>query len=237
MVAISAHRGGGENAAAGSWAAYESAVALGVDYVEFDVARTRDGHLVVYHDLRAEIRGVYPRHVNRADLETFSVEELLHLISGRTKAHIDIKASGYERELVTLVMSILGDPTTFVVTGGDETVAAVKAAEPAIRTALSVGRGWHEVRWSQTFQTRWSELRPVPRVRACGADGVAVHHRLARLGVLDQCRREGLGPMVWTVNKPDLIQTFLGDHRVDVLITERPGLAARMAARTSHDVS
>lgn len=228
MVAISAHRGGGEAAAPGSWAAYEHALTLGVDYVEFDVQRTRDGHLVAYHDKRAERRGVYPRHVDRADLDAFTVADLLRLIAGRAKAHIDVKEPGFEREITELALAILGDPGAFVVTGTDEVVAAVKAAAPEVRTALSVGRGWHEVRWSQTFQTRWSELRPVARVAACGADAVAIHHRLARLGALDQCRRAGIGTMVWTVNEPKLIQSLIRDPRVDVLITERPELAMRM---------
>jgi glycerophosphoryl diester phosphodiesterase len=232
VVTISAHRGGGEVAAPGTWAAYEHAVAIGVDYVEFDVQRTRDGHLVAYHDSRAERRGHYPRHVNRADLDAFTVEDLMNLIRGRVRAHIDVKEPGFEPEIVGMARTILGDG--FVISGSDDVVAAVKATDPAVWAALSLGRGWHEVRWSRTFQMRWSELRPLARVQACGADAVAVHHRLARIGVLDQCRRAGIGTMVWTVNDPRLIRTLLADPRVDVLITEKPGLAARIrpAARS-----
>ncbi len=211
----------------GTWAAYQHAVTLGVDYVEFDAQRTRDGHLVAYHDKAAERRGRYPRHLDLADLgeEAFTVAALLRLIAGRAKAHIDVKEPGFEAEIVDLALEILGAPDRFVVTGSDRVIAAAKEHRPDVYAALSLGRGWHEIRWSKAVQTRWSELRPLARVAASGADAVAVHHRLARLGVLDLCRHVGIGTMVWTVNQPGLIQTFLRDERVDTLITERPALA------------
>ena len=51
MAAISAHRGGGEDAPAGTYQAYMEALEAGADYVEFDIRRTADGELAVYHDM------------------------------------------------------------------------------------------------------------------------------------------------------------------------------------------
>lgn len=68
------------------------------------------------------------------------------------------------------------------------------------------------------------------RIRACRADWVAVNHRLARLGVLASCSRNRIGAMVWTVDADDLIDHFLADERVDVLITNRPEYAVRRRA-------
>jgi glycerophosphoryl diester phosphodiesterase len=56
---------------------------------------------------------------------------------------------------------------------------------------------------------------------------VAVNHRLARLGVARTCHLNGIGIMVWTVDHDVLIDQFLMDQRIDVLITNRPGHAAR----------
>src|SRR5207237_1823327 len=47
---IGAHRGDPESAPENTPAAFEAAVALGVDYVETDVQRTADGFLVLLHD-------------------------------------------------------------------------------------------------------------------------------------------------------------------------------------------
>jgi glycerophosphoryl diester phosphodiesterase len=232
-VAVSAHRGGSERALAGTVAAYEDALAAGADYVEFDVQRTRDGELIVYHDRRAERRGFYPAQVSRIDLDAMlgyevpDVADLLAMIAGRAKAHIDVKQPGYESEIVAQAIGALG-PENVVVTGNDEVVRAVKDHFPGVRAALSLGRGQHEIPMSQMMATRWSEVSPLRRVRACGADAVAMHYRLARLGVLATCARHGIGAMIWTVNEPAMIRSYLADPRVDVLITDRPRLALRL---------
>src|SRR5690349_16805723 len=51
--AISAHRGGSENAPRGTYRAYHGALAAGAEYVEVDVRRTADGVLVARHRARA----------------------------------------------------------------------------------------------------------------------------------------------------------------------------------------
>ena len=50
--AISAHRGGSENAPGGTYRAYHAALAAGAEYVELDVRRTADGVLVARHRAR-----------------------------------------------------------------------------------------------------------------------------------------------------------------------------------------
>jgi glycerophosphoryl diester phosphodiesterase len=227
---VSAHRGGAETAAAGTLLAYQDALAAGVDYIEFDVRRTADGALVVYHDKRAEKRGVRPDRLSRAELDrqvghdVLDAADLLALARGRAKAHIDVKAPGYEEAIVTAALDAMA-AADFVVTASDAVVAAIKARYPQVICALSVGRGWHEVPVSQLAQTRYSELRPVARARACGADAIAMHHTLARLGALAACSRAGLAAMVWTVNDPRAIRAFLRDSRVAVVVTDRPRLA------------
>ena len=49
-VMVAAHRGDWRNAPENSLAAVERAIALGVDIVEIDVRRTRDGEFVLIHD-------------------------------------------------------------------------------------------------------------------------------------------------------------------------------------------
>jgi glycerophosphoryl diester phosphodiesterase len=54
---------------------------------------------------------------------------------------------------------------------------------------------------------------------------VAVNYKLADWHVLKVCDQHGIGAMVWTVDADDLIDRFLADDRVDVLITNRPRYA------------
>ena len=53
---VVAHRGSSATHPENSWAAFEAAVADGADAIECDVQSTRDGALVIWHDLAVENR-------------------------------------------------------------------------------------------------------------------------------------------------------------------------------------
>jgi glycerophosphoryl diester phosphodiesterase len=233
VVRISAHRGGSEHAPAATYEAFERAATSGAEYVEFDIRRTRDRVLVVFHDARAgtarrrvaELR--YRELCQAAGYRVPLVPDVMRLIAGRAAGHLDLKETGYEDEVIGLALNILGPGNFVATTLEDSSIAAIRRSFPHVRTALSLGRdlrGLPPARWPGV---RATELFPLSRVRACGAEWVAVHYRLARLGVIRACQRSGIGVMVWTVDSDRLIDEFIADQRVDVLITNRPQHAMR----------
>ncbi|MDQ1066399.1 glycerophosphodiester phosphodiesterase family protein [Streptomyces canus] len=232
--AVSAHRGGSERAGAATWEAYEDAIRSGAEYVEFDIRRTADGVFVVHHDPRVGHTGPRLSEITHAELSERSgypvpvVDEVMSLIAGKLAGHLDLKESGYERELIDRAVSLLGADGFVATTLEDRSVAAIARAFPRVRTALSLGRDRKEIARARLAGTRLSELLPMRRVRACGASGVAVHHRLARANVLREAVRHNLFTMVWTVNDDTLMRAFLGHPRVDVLITDRPRRAVAL---------
>ncbi|MFF4059904.1 glycerophosphodiester phosphodiesterase family protein [Streptomyces sp. NPDC001668] len=241
--AVSAHRGGSERAGAATWEAYEDAIRSGAEYVEFDIRRTADGVFVVHHDPRAGRTGPLLGEITHAELSERAgyavpvVDEVMALISGKLVGHLDLKESGYERELIDRAVALLGADGFVATTLEDRSVAAIARAFPRVRTALSLGRDGKEIARSRLAGVRLSELLPMRRVRACGASGVAVHQRLARANVLREAVRHDLFTMVWTVNDDTLMRTFLGHPRVDVLITDRPRRAVALRAEPSEERS
>jgi len=129
-----------------------------------------------------------------------------------------------------MALDILGAGNFVVTTLEDRSVAAVKERFPAVPAALSLGRDLDEVPRGRRAATRLSELLPMRRLRACRADWVAVHRRLAAGGVLAQCHRAGIKAMVWTVDEDAEIRRWLTDRRVTVLITNRPADAVALRA-------
>ncbi|MFF1274771.1 glycerophosphodiester phosphodiesterase family protein [Streptomyces marokkonensis] len=241
--AVSAHRGGSERAAPATREAYEDALASGAEYVEFDVRRTADGVFVVHHDPRVRRTGPPLSTLTHAELNERAgypvpvVEELMELIAGRIVGHLDLKETGHERELIDRAVALLGEDGFVATTLEDRSVAAITAARPRVRTALSLGRSGEGVGRRGLVATRISELLPMRRVRACGAHGVAVHQRLARATVLREAARNRLFTMVWTVNEDAALRSFLGDPRVDVLITDRPRRAVELRGTTDAHTS
>jgi len=209
---------------------FAAAVATGADYVELDIRRTADGALVSFHDPRAATgeplaEVSYQRLCDLAGYQVPLVADVLATIAGRAKGHLDLKDAGREHEVVRLALDVLGPGQFVVTTLEDRSVAAIRAAFPSaadVPVALSLGRNMAGAPRAAWLRTRLSELRPLPRLRACGADWVAAEHRLARAGVGRQCRRERIKIMVWTVNSEPEMRHWLADGRADVLITDRP---------------
>ncbi|MER6346767.1 glycerophosphodiester phosphodiesterase family protein [Streptomyces sp. NPDC001595] len=226
--AVSAHRGGSEIHGPATWEAYEDALLSGAEYVEFDIRRTADGVLVVYHDPRVLHTGPLLSELTHAELSERAgypvpvVDEVMELIAGKLVGHLDLKETGYERDVIDPAIALLGEDGFVATTLEDRSVAAITQAFPGVRTVLSLGRDGKEIGAARFTATRLSELFPMRRVRACGAHGVAVHQRLARANVLREAARNGLFTMVWTVNEDTALSGFLADPRVDVLITDRP---------------
>jgi glycerophosphoryl diester phosphodiesterase len=237
--AISAHRGGSENAPAATLEAYKSAVSTGAEYVEFDIRRTKDGTLVVYHEERVNHTGPmlgeisYQELCEYAEYQVPKVDEVMELIAGRAIGHLDLKEVGYEEEVIEHAISILGEGNFVATSLEDVSIARIKQKFPQVRTALSLGRDLDGKPTWEKIRVRWSELFPLRRIRDCGTDWVAVNHKLARLTVLRICTGRGINAMVWTVNEEKLIESLLADRRVEVLITDRPQHAVSTRAALS----
>jgi glycerophosphoryl diester phosphodiesterase len=230
MAAISAH-----GPRTGTIEVYANALETGAEYVEFDIRRTADGELAAFHDARTSQGDAlaaisYSRLCELAGYPVPRVAEVMAAIAGKATGHLDLKDTGGEDKVVEMALDILGPGNFVVTTLEDQSVAAIKARFPSVPVALSLGRDLDEVPRSRRASTRLSELRPMRRLRACQADWVAVHRRLAAAGVLAQCHRAGIKAMVWTVDDDAEMRRWLVDQRVSVLITNRPADAVALRA-------
>jgi glycerophosphoryl diester phosphodiesterase len=230
MAAISAH-----SPRTGTIEAFANAVGTGAEYVEFDIRRTADGELAAFHDARTRqgepLAAIsYSRLCEAAGYPVPRVADVMASIAGKATGHLDLKDTGGEEQVVEMALDILGAGNFVVTTLEDRSVAAIKARFPAVTAALSLGRDLDEVPRSRRAATRISELLPMRRLRACRADWVAAHRRLAAAGVLAQCHRAGIKTMVWTVDEDVEMRRWLADRRVTVLITNRPADAVALRA-------
>jgi len=228
---ISAHSGGAERARPGSLAAYQAVVSSGAEYAEFDVRRAGDGSLLAQHS------GDSPSGLDGSGREpALAAREVMEVLAaGGVRGHVDLKGTGFEREVVELAQSSFG-PDGFVVTTADPaSVAAIGAEFPAVPVGLSVGFGPASIT-RDLRRLRWPLSFPLAAVQASGASWVAMSYRYARPEVLDRCVAAGLRIMVWTVNDDRRLARLLSDPRVAVVVTDRPehavALRARLAART-----
>jgi glycerophosphoryl diester phosphodiesterase len=229
---ISAHRGGSVVDGETAKERYRRAISLGVDFVEFDVRKTKDGVCVICHDdstLSGRLIHDFAYSELTAELagEALTYEELLGIAGGRVGLHLDLKETGYEAEVVNLALAA-GPLGRLVITGGDATVRNVKEQFPHVRAGLSLGDDLKHISPWLAPDVRLSELFPGRRIERSHADFVAAHEQLAGLNVLRWCDRRGMDAWVWTVDEERDIARFLNDSRVATLITNRPEVALRL---------
>jgi glycerophosphoryl diester phosphodiesterase len=227
---IVAHRGAWDEAPQNSLHALAAAITIGCEMVEFDVRRTRDGHLVAVHDAR--VRGTPVAELDHEELrarlapgQAPRLEEMVELSAGRITLDVELKEEGYVEQALRALRII--EPEQYVITSFlDGALAEVREAAPATRTGLLVGPGGR-VRGTRGTARRRGGLEA--RLRDSGADFLGPHVGLARAGLLAWAARRGLETYVWTVNDRRSLRTLLDDARVSALITDRP--AAALAAR------
>jgi glycerophosphoryl diester phosphodiesterase len=202
-----------------SLAAFEQAIDLGADAIEFDLRRTRDHELIIFHD--AELAGAPVANLTRSEIEGLAgvlpplLEEALELAHGRIALDVELKEDGYVDELAGLLSG-------FAASGGDVIVTSFLDLVLAQLTELTP-------QLSRGLVLSGSAERALERANACGATVVLPKMQLVEEVLLAEISDAGLTVIVW-----DFMATehaaLLSDTRVSGVITDDvPGaLAARM---------
>jgi glycerophosphoryl diester phosphodiesterase len=120
---VVAHRGASSVAPENTLEAFEKAIELGADMVEFDVRRGGDGRLVISHD-----------PLPAPDVPT--LDQVVELCAGRIALDVELKEAGLENEVLQVVASADVVVTSFL----PEVVTAAKRLRPDVRTGLLLRR-------------------------------------------------------------------------------------------------
>ena len=235
MALVSAHRGGAgdDHSSENTLDAFEAAIALGCDYVEFDVRLTADGTPVVFHD--DELTDGTVRSIAGHRLDEFTgvvlvtLDDVLAVIQGRIKAHVDLKVRGHEIELAEHIVDVLGVSNVIITTAEDSSVRRLIAWSHDHAAGLLVGlssspRSWDGRPWRRRL-VRLEAAFPRTRVWLSQANVVVSHKALARWWLRGYARRRSLPLLVWTVDRPDELDRWMNDPWVWMVTTNYPARA------------
>jgi len=218
---IIAHRGATSPARENTLEAFQKAIDLGADMIEFDVRRTKDGRYVIHHD-----PGLSGRRLNDMTLQDArdrarsagfhlpELQEALDLTRGRIGLDIELKEEGYEREIVPLVAGALRGEDLIVSSFRAGSLAAVKQCRPGVRTGFI---------FNEAGALTWEILRG-------DTDWLIPVETLAAGRLLERMRQAGKKIAVWTVNSENRMKRLLDDDRIDGIITDRTDAALAVRA-------
>jgi glycerophosphoryl diester phosphodiesterase len=241
MALVSAHRGGSGDArtAQNTVAAFEAAIAVGCDYVEFDVRLTADGTPVIFHDDGLEagetLRSIARHRLDElADVAPLTLDRVLDVVAGRIKAHVDLKVRSDDLRLTQQVVARLGAENVVITTAEDSSVRRIRRWSQVHAPGLLVGlssspRSWDGIAWKRRL-VRLEAAFPRTRVRLSRANLVVSHKTVARLTLRSYARRRGLPLLVWTVDRPAELARWMNDPDVWMVTTNYPERAVAAVA-------
>jgi glycerophosphoryl diester phosphodiesterase len=218
MTWVIAHRGASWDEPENTLPAFERAIAVGADYVEFDVQMSGDGEPVVFHD--ADLDRLTPltgplRRRALAELREVGIptlDEVLELTRGRIGVMAELKNAHLYRALgfVERTVSKLSSEVV-VISFQRRALLETRRLRPELRLVQHVGVGVSirtasKYAWGVGFWDARVTLR-----------GLARSHSL------------GLLTTVFTVNDEERMRE-LAALGVDGIFTDRPALARRALA-------
>jgi glycerophosphoryl diester phosphodiesterase len=249
-----AHRGASGDHPENTLAAIRGALLLNVDSIELDVQRSRDGALVLVHDTTltrtTDAKVQFPRRApwNVAD---FDYDELLRLDAGAWKGPhfageriptleqaiglvnssstgllLELKAPALYPGIVTDVVSTLRGLPGFLGRALAERRLVVESFDFAAMKA-------HKTRAPEVpVGLLGAPARANLPALGTWADQVNPHHWSVDRGYVDEVHRNGMGCLVWTVNRASAMRRAL-ELGVDGVITNEPARLAGALLRRS----
>lgn len=251
---VFAHRGGADLAPENTIAAFDHAMALGVDGLELDVRFSRDGVVVVHHDatlsrttdLAGAVADKTARELARANAACrFRETSSSRPWAGDGHVGIPTLADVLQRHRDTRVIIELKQNAPAL---ADAVLAVVRQADADDRVCLG-SFGWRVLRAARRIaphvatsaareEVRWALYRSWARwpVTHVGYSGYQVPERAGATRVVSRrfvrdAHNAGLGVQVWTVDNSDDARRLL-EWGVDAIITNRPDLMVASAGRS-----
>jgi len=244
---LAAHRGGSLLWPENSLLAFRNAVALGADFIEFDVHLSRDGEVMVIHDstLDRTTTGSGPvKDRTVAELKAFRLKDRAGAVTPEAIPTLDevvaVAAQGRRR----MLLEIKVDPSKARYPGIEEKVLAIldrHAMAPSTIVMSFEPPTWRRVRelrpdiatcalYSARMLSGSSLEAELETLRTAGVGFIGVERTAVDAGAVAQARQAGIGLAAWTANDPADMKRLIGAG-VGILITDQPDVAKTLLKR------
>ena len=198
---------------------FKRALEIGVDAVELDVRKTKDGQLVVIHDADVKRTTDGKGLVSELTLEEvkgFSAEkgekiptlkEVLDFLDKKVKIVIELKEAGVEEQVLAAVHERGLQKNVVIVSFHEEALRRVKELDREVETGLIYVRHKNPVKAALDLEA--SYLLPL--------------YRFTHTANVKKAHENGLKVIVWTINKPEEVAKYV-KKGVDGIASDKPDI-------------
>lgn len=220
------HKGADHVAPGNTIGSFEAALECGVDMIEFDVLRLRDGRLVLAHD-----------YEDAAKRDPLALDEGLDHFAGEAYGHVqldvDLKLPGYEEEVVEGLRARGLDGRALISSHYLDSLAKIGSLAPGLRRGWSVPKVRRDYTKNVLLAVPAYGVVQLLRARVPGqaarairegrCEALMANRLLVTRRLVDAVHGAGGQLYVWTVDDAKQI-AHLEELGVDAVITNDPRL-------------
>lgn len=238
---VTAHRGDSIRYPENTIPAFRSGIDVGADWLELDIFRTRDGHLVVTHDRttgRVAERDLVVADSTLEELHQLDVasqlrksrqlsleecppermplmEEVLTLVMWQNRTRVSIQPKvDCVPDAIAVVRRLKAEKWVGFNDGNLKLMSQVKELAPEI-----------PVFWDRPHNSNLEEDLRIAKER--GFEALILNQRGITPEKIQQIKAAGLESGAWTVNDPAVMKTFL-DYGIDRIYTDDPAILLKL---------
>jgi glycerophosphoryl diester phosphodiesterase len=237
MTLVIAHRGASAYAPENTMPAFELAVRQGADMVEFDVQRSADGVLVVFHDDTTERWDGQKRLMTEctwAELQQISIggariptlaEVCSYAREQRLRMNVELKQVGIGAAVAQLLREERVEDLVLISSFERQALAEAEQACPYIPRGYLMGN--NTLRPTVRFRESW----PLLALKEAHVQAWHPTYQIPlAMRIIPVIRRAGYKINVWTVNDVAVMQRLIGLD-VDGIITDTPDILRQFVDR------
>jgi len=199
----------------------QEAIELGVDMVEFDVRRTKDGYLICHHDATVEDRIVSDLNLN--DLKKLKrticrLEEVIDICKDKVGVNLEIKEQGFEDRVVDKLTANFSYDKIFVTSFSSSVIRKIKSLDSKITAGLLVGDAINY----QAFYKILKEAIFMTEFHYSKADFISPFYKIYEMGLMKRFENLGIPIQLWTVNDLVFLKDLINSD-IQSIVTDVPG--------------
>ena len=219
------HRGARAYAPENTLMSFKKALEIGVDAVELDVRKTKDGQLVVIHDadvkrttdgegLVSELTLKEIKSLDAGSGEKIpTLEETLDFLDKKVKVFVELKETGIEKQVLSIVQEKGLEKNVVIVSFLEDALKEVRELNKNIDTGLIYAR----------------HKNPLKAALELKANYLLAFYRFTHSANVEKAHECGLKVIVWTINSPQEVEEY-AKKGVDGIASDKPDILTRLNA-------
>ena len=224
------HRGARAYEPENTLRSFKKAIELGVDAVELDVRKTKDGETVVIHDADVKrttndqglVADLTLKELKQLSLEKGehipTLEETLDFLDKKVRVFIELKELGIEEQVLSIVKKLKLQKNVVIVSFLEDALKKVRELDGEIETGLIYAKHKNPLKAALEIKAQW----------------LLAFYRFTHTANVEKAHENGLRMLVWTVNTSEEVAE-MAQKGVDGIASDKPDILAAAEAGKHED--